>query len=273
MRSAFFKRSAGWRSQIKKKAKELNVEPAEAEKTLRKEREREIDAVLLWISKGARQEDFGAQPLPEDFFKPVGEPLENEYFGKDEHGKFTANVGQIFTDRSARCHDQGKGGAAGQIHLGSWEEVAVWVPPSEEGGSSGMSLMKLAQTTHVHLLGFSMLYGLTGLILAFSSYPGWLRVVLCPLPLLAQVVDIGCWWMGRFDPIFAHLIIYTGGVVALGLFLHIVLSLLNMYGIPGKLVLLLLFAGAAGGGFMLKTKIIDPYLASEKQGISAPAAK
>jgi hypothetical protein len=54
-----------------------------------------------------------------------------------------------------------------------------------------VSLKKLAQTTHVHLLGFGLLYGLTGLILTFTSYPGWLRGLLGPLPLVAQVGDIG----------------------------------------------------------------------------------
>jgi hypothetical protein len=126
-----------------------------------------------------------------------------------------------------------------------------------------MSLTKLAQTTHVHLLGFSMLYGLTGLLFAFTSYPVFLRVLLCPLPLLVQVLDIGCWWLARYDPVFAYAIPITGAIVALGLLLQIVLSLLDMYGPAGKVVLLLLFLAAGAGAGALKVKVIDPFLKQE----------
>jgi hypothetical protein len=275
MRSAFFKRSAGWTSKVREKARNLKVPEEKGLLALRQEREYEIDALLFWIKEGGTKETFEDQQLPDDFFKPQ-RPDEKffektDFFSKAADGTIHSNVKEIFNTRCVRCHDGGGGGAAGQIDLKDWEHISDWIHDKGIGGNNGMSLTKLAQTTHVHLLGFSMLYGLTGIILAFSSYPGWLRLILCPLPLIAQVVDISCWWLARFDPIFAHFIIYTGGVVAIGLMLHIVLSLLNMYGVAGKLVLLLMFAGAAGGGYVLKTQIIDPYLVNEKNSMSMPA--
>ncbi len=139
--------------------------------------------------------------------------------------------------------------------------------------SSGMTLEKLAQTTHVHLLGFSMLFGLTGLILAFSSYPRSLRVLLCPLPLLAQVVDISFWWLARLPephgPIFAQGVVVSGTLVGAGLFLHIVLSVFDLFSKKTWFVLILLFAAAGYGGYVAKERVIDPFLAQEK----APAAE
>jgi hypothetical protein len=142
-------------------------------------------------------------------------------------------------------------------------------PYAKVGAAAGMSLTKLAQTTHVHLLGFSMLYGLTGLIFAFTSYPGWLKVLLAPLPLAAQVADIGCWWLARMDSRFAQVIAVTGGVVAVGLLLHIVLSVFNMYGRHGKKVVLVLLLLGALTGFAVKAHVIDPFLEQERASATA----
>jgi hypothetical protein len=176
----------------------------------------------------------------------------------------SAKIKSILDARCARCHSENVGGAGAQYPLDKYEDIE---PYTKAEGPTGKSLRKLALSTHVHLLAFSILYSLTGLILAFSSYPGLLRVILCPLPLLAQLVDISFWWLARLDapvgPQFADLIRYSGAVVAVGLGLHIVLSLFNLFGVRGKLVLVLLIAGAIGGGYVAKERVIDPYLAGE----------
>ena len=46
-------------------------------------------------------------------------------------------------------------------------------------------------------------------------------MLIAPLPLLAQVADISCWWLARLEgPIgeqFAQAILVTGGIVGLSL--------------------------------------------------------
>jgi len=126
-----------------------------------------------------------------------------------------------------------------------------------------MSLPKLAQTTHVHLLAFSMLYGLTGLIFACTSYPGLVRLVLSPWPLVAQWADISCWWLARLDPIYGKAIVVTGALVGAGLFLQIVLSLFDLFRARGRVILVALLLLALAGGLALKQRVIDPFIASE----------
>jgi hypothetical protein len=114
-----------------------------------------------------------------------------------------------------------------------------------------------------------MLYGLTGLILAFSSYPATLRVILCPLPLLAQIADISFWWLARLPepagPEFARLIAFSGSIVAVG-------RLFDLFGGKGKLVLVLLLGGAvAGAGMVHRSGAIDSYLSQEKASVETPA--
>ena len=94
-----------------------------------------------------------------------------------------------------------------------------------------------------------------------------MRLVLGPIVLLAQVADVSCWWLARIDGpgiYFAQAIIATGAVVGLGLGAQIILSVFNMYGKLGKVVLAMLFAAAfVGIAFLAKTVII-PELQAQK---------
>jgi hypothetical protein len=283
MSRAFTVKATNWRTAIKNRSKQLakgraNADPEglepEAEAAIRKEREGERDAVAAWIRSGAREEEYTQDyfVLPADF---TDRPITDFYLVKDGDKPVVpraVKVATILNERCARCHTPDADPKAGAIPLDSYEHLQ---PHLVLQTTSAMGLEDLAQTTHVHLLGFAMLYGLTGFILAFTSYPRLLRVVLCPLPLLAQVVDISLWWLARLDdpygPEFARAIVISGGIVGGSLFLHILLSLWALFTWRGRFVLLLL-AGAAGfGGYVAKEKVIDPYMAQE--GKPAKVAK
>ena len=135
-----------------------------------------------------------------------------------------------------------------------------------------ISLVKLTQSTHAHLLSFSVLFSLTGLIFAFTSYPTVLRCVLGPWVLLAMVTDISLWWLSRlcseWGQYFAMGIIGTGLFAGVGLALQITLSLFNMYGWKGRVVLLFLFALVAGIAGVVYTNQIKPGLERKQQQIA-----
>ncbi|HVK13620.1 MAG TPA: hypothetical protein VM597_33040 [Gemmataceae bacterium] len=131
----------------------------------------------------------------------------------------------------------------------------------------------LTQSTHAHLLTFSLLWAATGLIFAFTSHSLTLRCTLAPVVLVAQVLDVACWWLARLDgsgPYFAIAVLGTGAVVGVGLGLQIVLSLFNMYGGKGKAFLLLLFLAGAGLFGITYVKVIEPQLQAE-QNLAAQA--
>lgn len=271
MTSAFFKRAEDYKEAIGEKARELAAkrggkakdpaikEAAQAE--VDRERFGERAAMIAWVRAGANEQEYNDDKfsLPEELAR---EPITPKYL-VDESSKPTVKIQTLFTERCATCHADG--GSAQSFPLTSFAEIKKFTTVKT---ASGMSLEKLAQTTHVHLLGFSILYGLTGIILAFSSYPRWLRLVLCPLPLLVQVIDIACWWLARLPqphgPMFARVIVVTGAIVAVGLLLHIVLSLFNLFSKKAWLVLFLLFGIAGAGGYIAKMEVIDPYIAQEK---------
>jgi hypothetical protein len=141
--------------------------------------------------------------------------------------------------------------------------------------SKRLSVDALTQSTHAHLLTFSLLWAATGLIFAFTSYPAAVRTVLSPLVLIAQVADVACWWLARLDgvgPYFALAIMGTGAIVGLGLVAQIVLSIWNMYGPKGKAVVLLAFLVGAGLFGLTYVKVIEPQLEAE-QALAAEAAE
>jgi hypothetical protein len=255
------------------KGQAKNPPPADGSKDpharLLAERDGERLALIAWIREKAPKDAYEQDRLPlKD--ELANHPITEAFVAVGKDGQRYAKIQSILEARCVRCHAAEAGGAPAQYPLETYEEVKAYTAP-EQGG--GMSLQKLAQTTHVHLLGFSMLYGLTGLIFAFTSFPFWVRLILAPWPLVWQVVDISCWWLGRVDPIYAKAIVVTGGLVAMGLMAQVVLSLLNMYGAKGKLVVVvLLLAGMAGmGGLYLK--VVGPHLETEKSALPTLAAK
>jgi hypothetical protein len=260
MAAAFTKRSEGWSKAVRQKP--------EAE--VRREREGERQALLWWLADGLKRAAYDADRLP----LPVslaGQPVTAEFRADDGSVK----VKSLFAARCARCHQKdGDDANAAAYPLDTFEHIQSYAKVDAAAGA--MSVAKLAQTTHAHLLSFAVLFALTGLIFALSSYPGWLRGVLAPLVLVAQVVDVSCWWLARLDgppgELFAQAIPVTGGIVGVGLVLQIVLSLFDLFGGAGKVLLLLLFVAAGVGAAALKQQVIDPQMQRERDEQAAAAA-
>jgi hypothetical protein len=270
MRASFTSKAGGVQRAVKTKAKALKLDLKDeqqrkkAEDAVWKDLDGERVALIEWIRTGGDKKQYEADAFPLTG-KLANLAITPRLVDEDSKQR-AAKVKSIVEARCTRCHSESVGGPGSQYPLDSYEEMSNYL--HKEAGT-GKSLPKLALTTHVHLLGFSMLYGLTGLILALTSWPAWIRVPLAPLPLLAQVIDISFWWLARMDEPygskFASAIPISGAVVAGSLGLQIVFTLFRLFGRTGNLILLVLIGLAAGGGYGLKQKIIDPYLAQERR--------
>jgi hypothetical protein len=266
MAAAFTFKSSGWNRAIERQAKKLAPDAAEpdlaaAEESLRKERDGERLALIDWLRHGADRKAYNedAYPVPASL---AGKPITEKYLDFDEDEKpVSIKIQRIISDRCARCHSEGKSGPEAEAALDTYEDIQHYVKLK---ATSGMSLTALAQTTHVHLLGFSMLFGLTGLAFALTRYPCWLRLAVAPLALVAQVADIACWWLARLDPFFARLILVTGGIVGLSLLTHILGTLWDMFGTRGRIAVACLLVLAAIVGLIVHFQFIAPYLEAER---------
>ena len=257
------------------------------------ERQGEQLAVRAWINAKDqdRKDAFenNAFRLPDAL---ANQPITDKYV-KD--GK--VKVQSIVHDRCFKCHDSDL--KDGHKKLVDYRDFADVLPAAESEHALGaqpehsprqMTLGDLTQSTHLHLLSFCMLWTLTGVIFAFSSHWKWLRCVLAPLVLLAQIADVSCWWLARLTgpyqvfgwtlplpnpvgPYFALAIIGTGTVVGIGLMLQIVLSLWDMYRWTGRMVLLVLAIIVVSGLALLTPQMLGNVQNETKAAASTAADK
>ncbi|MBY0459053.1 MAG: hypothetical protein K2V38_17090 [Gemmataceae bacterium] len=177
--------------------------------------------------------------------------------------------------RCVTCH--AKDGEKPDPDLSTYEGLAAFMPaavapPKAVNGwvkvEEPISISKLTQSTHAHLLSFAVLFSLTGLIFAFSSLPAWIRTIGGPSVVVAVFADVALWWLARLcddmGPYFAMGVIVTGGVAGLGLMLQITGSLFSMYGWGGRFVLALLVALGLAGGAYFVTQLLVPALPKPK---------
>ena len=263
MAPAFFLKDSEYKRAIKD-------DPSQKE-SLDRDRNGERTALDEWLklSDGERKKAFD----DDKFSIPTAlkeKPITAEFLSED---KKAIKVKELFDTRCTRCHKEG--GDAANFRLETYEEIAKYaaVPKSVEivdgmvRSERQIGIEKLTQSTHAHLLSFAMLFGLTGLIYAFTSHNLKWRCLIAPLVVTFQVLDVSCWWLARIDgvgPYFAMAIIFTGTTVALGLIIQIAGSLWDMWtGAARAVMMLVLVAGLAGLGFVIM-KAIAPALEVEK---------
>jgi hypothetical protein len=93
----------------------------------------------------------------------------------------------------------------------------------------GPGLDQLARVSHVHLFGISIIFLLTGTIFSLSEIPSALKLPIIAMPYVAIWMDIGSWWITKYQPFFAYIVIIGGGFMGLSLAAQIFISLWGMW--------------------------------------------
>jgi hypothetical protein len=244
------------------------------------ERNGEREAVVLWINAPAeiRKKAYDDDKLLVETDK-APKAITNDFKAPDG----SIHIKKIFFERCARCHAKDEAQSAWPLE--AYDQLAKYltVPRTvtvKPGGDwvkveEPIGLEKLTQSTHAHLLSFAVLFSLTGLVFAFTSYPTVVRCILGPWVLLAIVADVSLWWLARLSPewgpYFAMGVIGTGGAAGMGLVAQITLSLWNIYGIKGRLVLALIGVAIGVGGWALYTNKVGPGLEEKQNTFKAKA--
>lgn len=135
-----------------------------------------------------------------------------------EYGK----VKPIFENNCVACHRAQSGLPIPP--LTTYEEVRKL---TQVGAPPGFA--SLARVSHVHLFGISIIFLLTGAIFSLSATPLWLRVLLVSIPYAAILADIGSWWITRWEPLFAWVVVIGGAVMGVALAGQILISLWDMW--------------------------------------------
>ena len=148
-------------------------------------------------------------------------------------------------------HSGAKAGAYSQVEpifakncVGCHMANATSIPPLTSfeavqkvtGVDTGTSIADLAEVSHIHLFGISIIFLLTGAIFALSETPTWVRVSLVVVPYLTILMDIGSWWLTKYlDPAFFSYVVIAGGAcMGLALAAQILIALWEMWIEPFK---------------------------------------
>jgi hypothetical protein len=94
---------------------------------------------------------------------------------------------------------------------------------------TGASISQLARVSHIHLFGIGIIFLLTGAIFALSGVSEKLRLTIIILPYVTIWADIGAWWITKYQPVFAYVVLIGGGFMGLALALQILISLWEMW--------------------------------------------
>lgn len=131
-------------------------------------------------------------------------------------------VQPIFEKICVKCHDPATGMPIPA--LTSFEDVRKVAEVD-----TGLSFLQLARVSHVHLFGMSIIFLLTGAIFAFATIPAKLRMLIIVVPYLSIWADIGSWWITKYQPGFAYVVLFGGGLMGVALAAQILISLWEMW--------------------------------------------
>lgn len=151
----------------------------------------ERDEVVRWLRAGAPREEF-------EKVKPV------------------------FERNCVACHSPKSGLPVPP--LTSFEEVKKLADVD-----TGPTLADLARVSHIHLFGISFIFLLTGGIFALSETAPRRRALVLALPYLTIWADIGAWWVTKYLPPFAWVVVLSGAVMGLALAAQIFIPLWEMW--------------------------------------------
>ena len=94
---------------------------------------------------------------------------------------------------------------------------------------TGPTIAQLAKVSHVHLFGISIIFFLTGFIIALGETAVWFRTLLIVTPYVAILADVGAWWLTKLEAVFAWVVVTGGALMGLALASQILVGLWEMW--------------------------------------------
>ncbi|MDQ6970952.1 MAG: hypothetical protein Q9M16_10625 [Mariprofundus sp.] len=143
--------------------------------------------------------------------------------GADEETFKSKGIDQIFENNCFGCHS-----AEADMGLPDFTQFQNIKERAKE--DTGATFSSLTRVSHIHLFGISFIFFFVGLIFVMSkSVPAGLKAIAIAMPFASQIMDIGSWWLTKFEPIFAWLVIIGGGGMAVAFAFMWTVSMYEMW--------------------------------------------
>jgi hypothetical protein len=139
-----------------------------------------------------------------------------------DSAQYDASIKAIIDQRCTGCHN---GSDPHLPNLTSLEEISKVAQID-----TGMSLATLVRVSHIHMFGITFIFFIMGLIFSHAYVrPVWLKSLIIVLPFLAVIVDIGSWYLIKFNPSFAWAVIVGGALMGLSFATQWIVSMYQIW--------------------------------------------
>ena len=174
---------------------------------LKPDEQADIDAVVMWIDRGAP---------------------ESEYEIKDDKEKNKGTVSYILNMRGCiDCHapDSTMKGNKHDSPLDTFEHVSKFTKRDQ-----GMDKGRLLSLSHIHLLGMGMMFLLLGAAVAMTQWPVWLRSALIVGGQSSILLDIFGWWGVKwYGACISPVVMASGALMALSFGVSVCVALYDLW--------------------------------------------
>ncbi len=140
---------------------------------------------------------------------------------KTETG-YQAVVEPIINKRCLACHD---GSNPHLPNLKGFENLSKMAEADQ-----GADIFSLVRVTHIHLFGITFIFFILGFVFTHAYVrPVWLKCAVIALPYFALVADIFSWYVTKFYPPFAYVVIAGGAIYGMSFAFMWLVSMYQMW--------------------------------------------
>ena len=141
--------------------------------------------------------------------------------GADEDAYKNDGIEKIIQTRCVMCHNK-------EASIPNFNDFAQLKKLTEQ--DEGATFAALTRGSHIHMFGISFIFMFVGIIFSFSETTDVkYKCIAVGMPYVFLVTDIVSWWLTKFFPMFAWLVIFAGMGMGVSFMFMWVTSILEMW--------------------------------------------
>ncbi len=142
--------------------------------------------------------------------------------GADEDAYKDDGIEKIIQNRCVMCHNKE---ASGMPNFNDFDQLKK-LTEQDQGSSIGT----LTRGSHIHMFGISFIFMFVGIIFSFAETTNIkFKCIAVGMPYVFLVADILSWWLTKFYPMFAWLVILAGMGMGVSFAFMWVTSIMEMW--------------------------------------------